>query len=106
MSKPESPTEIRADTARAVAGARRKVVLAFLVLSICFTLPNQANIGVFILESFDKQICGFETSERGYCQAMDLAIIMMKLFAVFLFIGTIGYIAKQFREGNFLFTRY
>jgi hypothetical protein len=80
-------------------------VLLFVILSFSLALPNQANIGVKGLEYLESRYCDYDYAPRNGCLHLELAIILMKLFAIFLTIATIGYVFKRFGEGNFFFAR-
>ena len=80
-------------------------MLVFVIMSLSLALPNQANIGVKILESVDHKFCDYDYAPREGCTHLELGITLMKLFAMFLTIATIGYVYRQFEAGHFFFSR-
>ena len=71
--------------------------LILFILGVLLALPNEANIGVMILESIDNSLCD-DNKVNVACQQMGFYIFLIKLIGSVIILADIIYIIVQIKE--------
>lgn len=80
-------------------GAIPLIIIFFL--GIAFALPDEANIGVMILEEMNKSMCsGNLAGSELACKSITPSIITMRILAILVTLGDLAFIVSQIKEGN------
>lgn len=75
--------------------------LIILIFGIWLNLPDEANIGIMILDSFDNALCNENTINIA-CQQIEGYKLLIRIVGIFMLLGDGYYIYKQVQSGNIL----
>lgn len=75
--------------------------LVILIMGFLLNLPDEANIGIIILDSFDNALCE-NNKDNIACKQLEGYKLLIRIIGLVLIIGDSYYIYRQFQEGNIL----